>query len=165
MSYSKCGELFGREDAPARPKEEIPAEAKEGIIRVAAEDSSMDDVNEFIDDLLTKVPFSAEARAKLDIAVEDLFVNIAHYAYGEGKGEVTIYGNVSLQAPYPLTLTFEDWGQAFNPLDREPPDLTPAVRRRTVGGLGIFLMLSMADEVTYERQDEKNRLTIKKNMA
>ena len=125
----------------------------------------MDAVNEFIDELLANVPFSAEARAKLDIAVEDLFVNIAHYAYGETKGEVTIYGSASLKEPYPLTLTFVDEGQAFNPLDKEPPDLTPAVRRRTVGGLGIFLMRSMADNVSYERQDGKNRLTIRKNMA
>ena len=64
-----------------------------------------------------------------------------------------------------MTLVFEDSGQAFNPLEKEAPDLSPAVRRRTVGGLGIFLARSMADEVSYERRQEKNILTIRKDMV
>ncbi|MBP3690070.1 MAG: ATP-binding protein, partial [Schwartzia sp.] len=64
-----------------------------------------------------------------------------------------------------VTLSFEDEGVAFNPLDRKPPDLTPAVRRRQIGGLGIFLARSMSDEIGYERKDGKNILTIKKKMV
>ena len=55
--------------------------------------------------------------------------------------------------------------QAHTSQDDWTPDLTPAVRRRQVGGLGIFLARSMSDEIDYERKDGKNILTIKKNMC
>ena len=64
-----------------------------------------------------------------------------------------------------MTLVFEDSGKAFNLLEQEAPNLTPAIRRWTVGGLGIFLARSMADEISYERRQEKNILTIRKDMV
>ena len=137
---------------------------KEAVLTVAAMDDEIDAISEFIDELLASVPFDAEARTQLDMAVEEIFVNISHYAYGEGTGDVVVRGSVAAEPPYTVTLAFEDEGKAFNPLDRKPPDLTPAVRRRQIGGLGIFLARSMSDDISYERKDGKNILTIKKNM-
>lgn len=161
---------------------------KEAALTVAAVDDEIDAVSEFLDELLADVPCGAEARTQLDMAVEEIFVNISHYAYrdgslreplhttdsqslhsqesvmGEGSGKVVVRGSVMTEPPYTVTLSFEDEGKAFNPLDRKPPDLTPAVRRRQIGGLGIFLARNMSDEIGYERKDGKNILTIKKNM-
>ncbi|MBQ9377293.1 MAG: ATP-binding protein [Schwartzia sp.] len=138
---------------------------KQDVLTVAANDDEMDAVTEFLDGLLEDTPCGAEARAQLDMAVEEIFVNISHYAYGEENGAAVLRGSVTTEPPYTVTLAFEDEGVPFNPLERKTPDLTPAVRRRQVGGLGIFLARSMSDEIDYERKDGKNILTIKKNMC
>ena len=138
---------------------------KEAVLVVDADDDEIDAVTGFIDDLLEDIPFAPEARAQLDIAVEEIFVNISCYAYGEGTGQVTVRGSVTAKPPHTVTLAFEDGGKAFNPLERKPPDLSPDVRRHQVGGLGIFLARSMSDAIAYERREGKNVLTIKKNLA
>ena len=141
------------------------APIKESVLTVAANDDEIDAVSEFLDELLAETPVGDEARSQLDVAVEEIFVNISHYAYGEGTGEVVVRGGVTAEPPHTVTLSFEDEGVAFNPLDRKPPDLTPAVRRHQIGGLGIFLARRMSDEIGYERKDGKNILTIKKKMG
>lgn len=138
---------------------------KNAVLVVEATEDSLDNVTEFIDELLEDLPCSPEARAKLDMATEEIFVNIASYAYAPDTGQATIRGSVLQEPPCTLTLIFEDSGKKFNPLEREAPNLSPAIRRRIVGGLGIFLARSMADEISYEYRDEKNILSVKKNMA
>ena len=138
--------------------------AREEVLNVPATDEAIDAVNEFIDKLLDGMSCAERTRRQLDLAVEEIFVNISRYAYSGDGGEVTIRGQVSREPPCPLTLTFEDSGREFNPVESAPPDLSPAVRRHQKGGLGIFLARSMADVIDYERRDGKNFLTIKKNM-
>lgn len=138
--------------------------AKVAVLTVAAIDDEMAAINEFLDELLAEVPCGAEARTKLDIAVEEIFVNISHYAYGEGKGNVVVRGSVTAEPSYTVTLVFEDEGKEFNPMNQKPPVLTSAVRRQQIGGLGIFLVCNMIDDIGYERKDGKNILTIRKNM-
>lgn len=138
---------------------------KELVLEVEATEEEMEAVCEFVDELLDGVDCFMEARTKLDMAVEEIFVNIASYAYGSKVGKAVIRGSISPEPPYTVTLVFEDSGKAFNPLEQEASNFTPAIRRRTVGGLGIFLARSMADEISYERRQEKNILTIKKDMV
>lgn len=138
---------------------------KEAVLAVDADVDEIDAVTGFIDELLEDIPFDPEARAQLDIAVEEIFVNISRYAYGEGTGQVTVRGSVTAEPPHTVTLAFEDGGKAFNPLERKAPDLTPAVRRHQVGGLGIFLARSMSDAIGYERREGKNILTVKKKLT
>ena len=137
---------------------------QEAVLTIEAIDDNMDEVTAFIDEFLSQGPCSAAARVQLTVAVEEIFVNIAHYAYGEKVGNLVIRGNVSRESPWTVVMVFEDDGMAFNPLEVDPPNLTPAVRRRQVGGLGIFLVRSMTDEIGYERREGKNILTIKKTM-
>ena len=117
-----------------------------------------------IDEELENAGCSMKGQMQIDVAVEEIFVNISRYAYIEEPGKVIIRGNVAAEPPHTVTLAFEDEGKAFNPLERKPPDLTPAVRRHKVGGLGIFLVRSMSDDISYERREGKNILTIKKNL-
>ena len=140
-------------------------EKQELMLTVEATDDKLDTVWGFVDEIVSSVSCSAMAKTQLEVAVEEIFVNISSYAYGNGRGQAIIRGSVSSEPPLALTLVFEDEGKEFNPLQKEPPDLTPAVRRRKVGGLGIFLARNMVDEISYERREGKNVLTIKKNMA
>ena len=93
----------------------------------------------------------------IDVAVEELFVNIASYAYGEGSGRVRIrveaFGDHAV-----ITLT--DSGVAYDPLAKEDPDTALAAEQRPIGGLGIFMAKKMMDEIRYERKDGCNILTM-----
>ncbi len=142
---------------------------KEAVLTVDATLDGLDAVNEFVDGLLKDVPCTDETRAKLDILVEEVFVNIVNYAYAPGTGQATVRGRISQDSDYIITLVFEDSGKKFNPLERKESLSADAVRKRAKnrqrGGLGIFLVLDIADEIRYEWRDEKNILTVKKRMV
>ncbi len=137
---------------------------REAELAVRAVDDEIDAVNGFVDGLLEGIPCGEEARAHLDMAVEEIFVNICSYAYPGTTGEIAIRGSAETTTPYRVSLVFEDEGLAFNPLEKAPPPPT-AGRRRQKGGLGIFLARRMTDEMIYERRDGKNILTITKKLA
>lgn len=142
---------------------------KEAVLKVDATLEGLDAVNEFVDELLKDVPCTDEMRAKLDILVEEVFVNIVNYAYAPGTGQAAVRGRISQDSDSVITLVFEDSGIKFNPLERKESLSAAAVRKRTKnrqrGGLGIFLVRDIADEIHYEWRDGKNILTVKKRMV
>jgi len=93
------------------------------------------------------------------ICVEEIFVNVASYAYGNGEGDVEI---VIENKDNSIFLTFKDTGVEFNPVDRDDPDITAGIDERGIGGLGLFMVKQMMDEVYYERIEQTNCLTLKK---
>ena len=99
----------------------------------------------------------ARAQMQIGVAVEEFFVNIASYAYGEGSGRARIrveaFGDHAV-----ITLT--DSGVAYDPLAKEDPDTALAAEQRPIGGLGIFMAKKMMDEIRYERKDGCNILTM-----
>ena len=97
------------------------------------------------------------------VAVEELFVNIAHYAYSPGTGSATI-GVEILKDPAAIAITFTDRGKPFDPLAKEDPDITLSAEERQIGGLGIYMVKKSMDEVVYEYKDGQNILRIKKNL-
>lgn len=99
--------------------------------------------------------------ADLDICIEEIFVNIASYAYGENKGKAEIIIKIDEEA---CEVTFMDSGIPYNPLDREAPDATLSIDERGIGGWGIFMVKEMMDSVIYEYKEEKNCLRIKKKI-
>jgi sigma-B regulation protein RsbU (phosphoserine phosphatase) len=101
-------------------------------------------------------------RTAMLTAAEELFINIADYAYHGGAGELIIS---TVQDGERVSVTFADQGVAFNPLDVPPPDLTIPLEVRTEGGFGIFLVKQMMDVVEYCREAGWNRLTIGKTVA
>ncbi len=100
---------------------------------------------------------------QLDLVVEEIFVNIADYAYAPGEGTVTIRVERS-DSPAVVTVSFLDRGVAFDPLAKEQPDVSALAEDRQIGGLGIYLTRRLADEVRYERRDGQNILTIRKKL-
>ncbi len=129
-----------------------------------AADENLEAVNDFIHAQIK--PFSCQSQTlfQIDLAVEEIFVNISHYAYSPNKGTVQIDCSVekTADAPAKLTVSFTDRGKAFNPLAKPDPDITLSVEEREIGGLGIFLTKKYMDSVLYERKDNQNILTFTK---
>ena len=99
----------------------------------------------------------------IDIAVEELFVNIASYAYDQDTGDVVVQVTMH-EDPLSAEISFIDNGMQYDPLAKPDPDTTLSVKERKKGGLGIFMVKESMDDVRYEYKDRKNILTIKKNL-
>ena len=102
------------------------------------------------------------AQIAIDVAVEELFVNIASYAYGEESGVAVVQVSV-VKDPLSVEITFIDNGKQYDPLAKPDPDTTLSADERKKGGLGIFMVKNSTDDISYEYKDGKNILTIKKN--
>lgn len=117
----------------------------------------------FVDRKLEEVECPMKAQMQIDVAVEELFVNIAHYAYSPDIGEVTIRVEVQEEPPV-VSVTFLDNGAPFDPLAKEDPDVTLPSEERPIGGLGIYMVKKSMDDIVYEYKDGQNILTIKKKI-
>ncbi|MBP3205193.1 MAG: ATP-binding protein [Lachnospiraceae bacterium] len=122
---------------------------------------NLDTVLEFVDRELEARDCSMKVQIQINIAVEEIFVNIAHYAYNPEVGPATIRVEI-LEDPLAVSLTFIDHGTPYDPLAKEDPDVTLAADERTIGGLGIFMVKKSMDDVKYEYKEGSNILTIVK---
>ncbi len=120
-------------------------------------------VTDFVNEELEKLDCPLKAQTQIDIAIDELFGNIAHYAYDPATGPATVRVEVE-EDPLAVAITFIDNGKPYDPLAADDPDVTLAADERKVGGLGVFLVKKTMDAVTYEYKDGKNILTIKKNI-
>lgn len=100
----------------------------------------------------------ADKQTTLEICAEEIFVNIASYAYGEETGNVRITEEVTDSS---ILLCFQDQGIPYDPLSKEEPDINLTAQERPIGGLGIYMVKNMMDEVSYEYKDGYNCLTMK----
>lgn len=116
-----------------------------------------------MDEALSQVPCSPELQLQIQIAVEELFVNIASYAYAPGSGTAVIGCQVE-QAPPAITIQFRDWGKPFDPLSKGDADITLSAEEREIGGLGIYMVKNSMDAASYQYQDGQNILTIQKKL-
>ena len=118
----------------------------------------------FVESELEKYEFNFKIISKFDLVVEELFVNIANYAYKEnenGKCKIIIEYDKEKQE---LKISFEDNGIKFNPLEKKDPNTTLSVEERLVGGLGILLVKKNMDNIEYKYEDNKNILILSKNV-
>ena len=130
---------------------------------IAATLENLDTVMAFVDQQLEEVGCSMKAQMQIDIAVEEVYVNIAHYAYNPEVGGVTIRVQIE-EEPLSVILTFIDKGKPYDPLAKEDPDDTLAAEDRQIGGLGIFMVKKSMDNVSYEYNEGRNILTLKKKL-
>jgi len=105
--------------------------------------------------VVAEVP--SEELEKLDLVLEEILVNVARYAYlpGNGSAEVAF----APDGPGKLHVEISDWGNAFNPLDAEPPDFSRGLAERPIGGLGVFLVRSLVSDIAYRREQDRNVLS------
>ena len=120
-------------------------------------------VMEWVDAQLEALDCPPRAQMQIDIAIDELFSNIARYAYSPDIGPATVRIEAE-ENPPAVIITFLDHGIPFDPLKRDDPDVTRTLEDREIGGLGIFMVKKTMDEIRYEYKDGKNILRIKKKI-
>ena len=130
-------------------------------LNVEANDENLSVVLGFVDEVLESAGFMPEV--KISVALEEMYVNVAHYAYAPKTGRIRISAGV-LDDPKRLVIILEDGGVPFNPLDKKDPDTSLDTSTRPIGGLGIFMTKKIMDKMEYERRDGKNIVTLTKNL-
>lgn len=133
-------------------------------ITVEAKIENVDKVTEFVNEVLEEKDCPLKVQMQLDVAIDEIFGNIAYYAYGKGSGNATIQIEMEDNPPK-ITLTFIDQGIPYNPLENKDQDITLDIEDREIGGLGIFLVKKTMDELSYEYADGQNILTMKKELV
>ena len=160
-----AAETAGQTDKPAaaaaeqtdEPAAEMGGQTDELTVEAAVQNLQM--VQDYIDEKLDAAGCPLETKILVDTAAEEIFGNIAYYAYVPGKGDVSVRAVVS-DDPKAIRITFTDHGKPYNPLDKPNPDVTLPREKRRIGGLGIFMTKQMMDEMSYQYEDEKNILTL-----
>ena len=132
-------------------------------ITVEAKIENIAPVTEFIDRELENAGSTVKARMQIDVAIDEIFGNIAQYAYGPEVGNATVQYDYDDAAGI-AEITFIDSGKAYDPVEKPDPDVSLGVDERAVGGLGIFLVKKTMDDMKYEYKDGKNILKITKKI-
>jgi anti-sigma regulatory factor (Ser/Thr protein kinase) len=120
-------------------------------------------LTEHVDALLEGLDCPIKAQMQIDVAIDELLANIASYAYETGEGQVTVRFDFQPD-DRTVALTFIDKGIPYDPLAKPDPDVALEVEKRSVGGLGIFLVKKTMDDMIYARRDGHNVLTICKRI-
>ena len=120
-------------------------------------------VTAFVDEQLERLDCPVKIQTQVDIAVDELFSNISHYAYKPGTGVATVRVE-AVDRPPTVVITFIDNGVKYDPLAKADPDVTLPLEQREIGGLGIYMVKKSMDDVSYEYRDGHNILRIRKNI-
>jgi anti-sigma regulatory factor (Ser/Thr protein kinase) len=132
-------------------------------LTVEAKIENIEAVTDFVNEQLEALDCPMKAQMQIDIAIDELFGNIAHYAYNPEIGKATVRVEVT-EDPLAVVITFIDKGVPYDPLAKADPDTTLSAEEREIGGLGIYMVKKSMDEITYEYRDGQNILAIKKNL-
>ena len=130
-------------------------------LTIAATVENIEVVTDFVNQQLEELACPMKAQMQINIAIDELFSNIAHYSYNPEIGQATVRVEV-MENPLAVSITFIDNGVPYDPLSKENPDLTLSAEERQIGGLGIYMVKESMDEITYEYKDGQNILSIKK---
>ena len=132
-------------------------------LTIAATVENIETVTDFVNRELEALDCPMKAQMQIDIAIDELFGNIAYYAYNPETGDATVRVEV-IEDPMSVVITFIDKGVPYDPLAQADPDTTLSLEERSIGGLGVFMVKKTMDDVTYEYKDGQNILKIKKNL-
>ena len=139
---------------------------KEKPMKEMTVDATLDNISaitDFVEEELDRLDCPMKARMQLNVAIDEIASNIAHYAYEDKIGPVTVRFAFE-EATRTVTLTFLDKGMPYNPMEKEDPDVTLAAEDRPMGGLGIFLVKKTMDKMDYAYKYNQNVLTIQKKI-
>lgn len=133
-------------------------------LTIAATVENIEAVTDFVNEQLEALDCPVKAQMQIDIAIDELFGNIAHYAYNPDVGEATVRVEV-MEEPLSVVITFIDQGVPFDPLDAQEPDTSLSAQERSIGGLGIYMVKKSMDEITYAYENGRNILSIRKELS
>jgi sigma-B regulation protein RsbU (phosphoserine phosphatase) len=140
-----------------------PEGGEKKSLELEARIENLDQVMSFVDGILEENDCPMKEMMQIDVAVEEIFVNIAHYAYSPEVGKAVVSASLDSEKAI-ISVSFEDKGVPFNPLAKDDPDVSLSAEDRQIGGLGIFMVKKSMDDVLYERKDGKNILTLVKRI-
>ena len=132
-------------------------------LTVAATVENIETVTAFVDEQLEALDCPMKAQMQIDIAIDELFSNIARYAYNPDVGDATVRVEV-VEAPLSVVITFIDKGVPYDPLSAADPDITLSAEERAIGGLGIFMVKKSMDDIVYRYENGRNVLSIRKKL-
>ena len=130
-------------------------------LTLEAKVANLQQVLDFVDENLKSMRCPMKILMQIDVAVEEIFVNVASYAYAPDTGSVTIRMDLQ-ENPRAVVITFIDSGVPYNPLAKEDPDVSLSAEERSIGGLGIYMVKKSMDKMEYEYTDQKNVLKMYK---
>lgn len=133
-------------------------------LTLAATLENIDAVTDFVNEQLELLDCPMKAQMQIDIAIDEIFSNIARYAYAPGSGDATVRVETECDPPA-VMITFIDAGTPYNPLTKEDPDTTLSAEEREIGGLGIYMVKKSMDAMEYAFKDGCNKLSIKKILS
>ena len=132
-------------------------------LTIAATVENIPIITAFVDEHMEALDCPVKAQMQIDIAIDELFSNIAQYAYRPGVGPATVRVE-TVSDPPSVVITFIDNGIPYDPLAKDDPDTTLSAEEREIGGLGIYMVKKSMDDITYEYKDGQNILTLKKHL-
>ena len=133
-------------------------------LQLEATDENLSRVIAFLDEHLEAMGCPPRTLMQIEVAAEELFVNIAHYAYVPKTGSATVRLSFEPE-PRAAVITFIDRGMPYDPLAKPDPDVTLPAEERQIGGLGIYMVKKSVDAIDYRREDGMNILTIRKRIG
>ena len=128
-----------------------------------AKTESLSNVLGFVDQILDSYGCPMKIQMAVCVAIEEVFVNVAQYAYGEGQGEMNL-GIGFDEKSRAITFRITDRGVPFDPLQKPDPDITLSAEDREIGGLGIFIAKKTMDSISYAYENGENVLTMIKKL-
>ena len=145
------------------PMEKNLMQKNNDVLHLAAELNNLEQVLAFVDGYLEAADCSMKTQMQIEVAVEEIYVNIAHYAYKTGTGDAYITVRIE-EDPKTVEIEFRDTGMPFDPTANPDPDVTLSAEKRKIGGLGIFMVKKSMDDIQYRRENGCNILKIRKKL-
>ena len=134
-------------------------------IKVEATIENLAKVFTFLQESLDKCDVPSKVKRQIKLCVEEVYMNITHYAYNPDTGLAKIGVDlVGGDDPAKIVISFADEGRPYDPLGKEDPDLDLGLDDTPIGGLGIYLVKTTMDNMAYERKDGQNLLTLEKDL-
>lgn len=130
-------------------------------ITLPAVDENISKITEFVEQKMEAADVPKKVQLQINIAIDELFSNIAHYAYSSDIGNVTVDVHID-RSSRKVELTFHDCGVPYDPLAKEDPDVTGTAEEREIGGVGIYIVKQSMDDMFYEYRNGQNILRIQK---
>lgn len=127
-------------------------------LKLPAEISNLRKFIELVSRCAEEQGFSPERITDLGVATEEALVNVCNYAYQDGNGDVKV--SCILDDENRFVIEIEDAGIPFDVLSIGEPDLIDDIDERKVGGLGVFIIKELVEDVQYRREDNKNILKL-----
>lgn len=153
MMISQCFALHTRQEWRTKMKE----------LTIDATIDNIAVVTAFVDEQLEHLGCPMKAQMQVDVAIDELFGNIVHYAYHPDVGAATVRIEVK-ENPLAVVITLIDNGVPYDPLAKADPDITLSAEEREIGGLGIYMVKKSMDDISYEYKNGQNILQIRKNI-